>query len=159
MNTFDAIITFILLFGFVKGFMKGLFIEVTSLIALIAGIYGTIHFSYFLENYIKEHTNFDEKYISLIGFAGTFIIILVVISLTGKLLTKMADEVSLGLLNKILGGIFGVLKFGCILSFAFYLFEKANEIIPFVEKDTLNKSILYGYLNKVSTAIYNYITS
>ena len=48
MNVFDIIIASLLLFGFVRGIMKGLFLEVASLVALIAGVYGSIHFSLYL---------------------------------------------------------------------------------------------------------------
>ena len=51
MNTFDIIIAALLIFGFVRGLLKGLFVEVASLVALIAGVYGAIHFSYFVGNF------------------------------------------------------------------------------------------------------------
>ena len=50
MNTFDIVITALLLFGFIRGIVKGLFVEVASLVALIAGVFGAIHFSYFVAN-------------------------------------------------------------------------------------------------------------
>jgi len=40
MNTFDIIIVALLVFGFARGLFKGLFVEVASLAALIAGVYG-----------------------------------------------------------------------------------------------------------------------
>ena len=43
MNIFDIIIAALLLFAFVRGLMKGLFAEVASLIAIIAGVYVAIH--------------------------------------------------------------------------------------------------------------------
>ena len=58
MNVFDIIIAALLLFGLVRGIMKGLFIEVASLVALIAGVYGAIHFSYFVSNFLKEYVSF-----------------------------------------------------------------------------------------------------
>ena len=79
MNIFDIIIAAFLLFGFVRGIMKGLFIEIASLVALIAGVYGAIHFSYFISDYLKESVSWSQEYISLAAFAGTFIVIIVVI--------------------------------------------------------------------------------
>ncbi|MDC1534429.1 CvpA family protein, partial [Polaribacter sp.] len=54
MNIFDIVIAALLLFGFVRGIMKGLFVEVASLAALIIGVYGSIHFSYFISDYLKD---------------------------------------------------------------------------------------------------------
>ena len=87
MNIFDIIITALLLFGFVRGLVKGLFVEVASLAALIGGVYGAIHFSYLISNFLKEYVTWNTEYISLAAFAITFIVIIVVISLLGKALT------------------------------------------------------------------------
>ncbi|MDY0781201.1 CvpA family protein [Tenacibaculum sp. IB213877] len=154
MNTLDIIIAALLLFGFVRGLMKGLFVEVASLVALVAGVYGAIHFSYFLGNWLKNSVSWDEKYITLAAFAGTFVIIIVVIALLGKILTKIADFASLGILNKILGGAFGALKIGLILSVVFIFFGKMNDTIPFVKQESLDESILYKPVKKIAPMIF-----
>ncbi|MCD8421786.1 CvpA family protein [Tenacibaculum finnmarkense] len=154
MNIFDIIIAVLLIFGFVRGILKGLFVEVASLVALIAGVYGAMHFSYFISDWLASSVSWDEKYISLTAFAGTFIVIIIVISLLGKVLTKVADFASLGILNKILGGIFGALKIGLILSVVFIFFGKMNDTIPFVTKENLAESILYSPVKKIAPMIF-----
>ena len=154
MNIFDIIIAALLLFGFVRGLIKGLFVEVASLVALIGGVYGAIHFSYFVSDLLKEYVSWDQEYISLAAFAITFVIIIIVIALLGKVLTKLADFAALGILNKILGGIFGALKIGLILSVVFIFFGKMNDTIPFIEKETLEKSILYSPVKKIAPTIF-----
>ena len=154
MNIFDIIITALLLFGFVRGLVKGLFVKVASLAALIGGVYGAIHFSYLISNFLKEYVTWNTEYISLAAFAITFIVIIVVISLLGKALTKIANFASLGIINKILGGVFGVLKIGLILSVVFIFFGKMNDTIPFIEKQTLEESILYSPVKKIAPTIF-----
>jgi membrane protein required for colicin V production len=154
MNIFDIIITALLLFGFVRGLVKGLFVEVASLVALIGGVYGAIHFSYLISNFLKEYVTWNTEYISLAAFAITFIVIIVVISLLGKALTKIANFASLGIVNKILGGVFGVLKIGLILSVVFIFFGKMNDTIPFIKKQTLEESILYSPVKKIAPTIF-----
>jgi membrane protein required for colicin V production len=149
MNIFDIIIAALLLFGFFRGFLKGLFVEIASLVALIGGVYGAIHFSYFIGDFLNESVSWTEEYISLAAFAGTFIVIIIVISLLGKALTKFADFVSLGVMNKILGAVFGALKIGLILSVVFIFFSKMNDTIPFIKKETLESSILYNPVKKL----------
>ncbi|QXP71673.1 CvpA family protein [Polaribacter sp. R2A056_3_33] len=154
MNIFDIVIASLLLFGFVRGVLKGLFVEVASLVGLIGGVYGAIHFSYFVSDFLKEYVSWNPEYISLAAFAVTFVIIILVIALIGKALTKIADFASLGILNKILGGVFGSLKIGLILSVVFIFFGKMNDTIPFVEKETLQESILYAPVKKVAPTIF-----
>ena len=154
MNVFDIVIAALLIFGFVRGVMKGLFVEVASLAALIGGVYGAIHFSYFIGDFLKEAFSWSQEYISLAAFAGTFIIIIVTISLLGKMLTKLADFAALGVINKILGGVFGAIKIGLILSVVFIFFGKMNDTIQFVKKETLDESILYAPVRKIAPTIF-----
>ena len=154
MNIFDIIITAFLLFGFVRGLVKGLFVEVASLAALIGGVYGAIHFSYLISNFLKEYVTWNTEYISLAAFAITFVVIIVIVALLGKALTKIANFASLGIINKILGGVFGVLKIGLILSIVFIFFGKMNDTFSFIEKHTLEESILYRPVKKIAPTIF-----
>jgi len=155
MNTFDIIIAALLSFGFIRGLMKGLFVELASLISLIAGVYGAIHFSYFVGNFLKDSVDWEEQYISIVAFAITFIAIVIVISLLGKLFTKIANFAALGVLNKILGGIFGVLKFGLILSILLIIFDKLNTTIPFVTAENTEESILYEPVKELAPLLFS----
>ena len=154
MNIFDIVITVFLLFGFVRGIMKGLFIEVASLVALIGGVWGSIHFSYFIGDFLKESVSWSEKQISLAAFAITFILIIVVVSLLGKFLTKLADLAALGLINKAFGGVFGLVKIGLVLSIVFIFFDRMNSTIYFIDKETLEESILYKPVKSIAPTIF-----
>lgn len=154
MEVIDIIIAVILLFGFVRGIMKGLFVEIASLVALIAGIYGAIHFSFYAKDLLVQQVDWDPKYISLTAFAITFVIIVVTISLTGKLLTKIASLAALGFVNKILGGVFGTVKLALILSVLLGWFERINVMIPFIGEEEMKKSILYTPTKNLAPAIF-----
>ena len=154
MNTFDIIIASLLVFGFIRGVLRGLFVEVASLIALILGVYGAIHFSYFVANFMVNYVSWDEKYITIISFAITFAIIVLVIGLLGKLFTKIADFASLGLLNKLFGGVFGALKIGFVLSIILLIFNKLNNTIPFISEEQTNNSILYEPVKNLAPTLF-----
>ena len=154
MNTFDIILGALLIFGFVRGLLKGLFVEVASLIALVAGIYGAIHFSYFVGNFIVNYVSWEERYITIVSFAITFAIIVLVIGLLGKALTKIADFAALGMLNKILGGVFGALKIGLILSIVLLVFTKLNNTIPFISAEQQEDSILYEPVKTLAPTLF-----
>jgi membrane protein required for colicin V production len=64
MNTLDIILAAILLFGLVRGFMKGLFVELATLVALLLGVYGAIHFSYLISDFLVEKVSWDQQYIN-----------------------------------------------------------------------------------------------
>ena len=154
MNTLDIILSTILLFGLVRGFIKGFFLEITALLALALGLYGAIHFSYFAANFLKNHLAWSEKYIHITSFAITFVIIVLLISLSGKLLTKIADSAALGFMNKIFGAVFGIAKIGLILSVILIVFDRMNSTLTFVKEENLNSSVLYSPVKNLAPLIF-----
>ena len=154
MAIIDIILGALLLFGLIRGVMKGLFVEVASLGALVAGIYGAIHFSNFAAEFLDSRLDWEEKYINIVAFAVTFVIIVLIIALAGKALTKLADFAALGILNKLLGGVFGALKIGLILSILLIVFDNMNNTIPFADKEDLEDSILYKPVKGLAPLIF-----
>ncbi|MDY2586058.1 CvpA family protein [Winogradskyella aquimaris] len=154
MSIIDIVLAALLLFGFIRGLFKGLFVEMASLVALVLGVYGAIHFSYFAADFLESKVDWNEKTINIVAFAITFVIIVLVISLAGKALTKLADFAALGLLNKLLGGLFGALKIGLILSILLIVFNKLNNTLPFMEKQDLEKSVLYEPVKSLAPIIF-----
>jgi len=154
MNTIDIIIAALLVFGFVRGLIKGLFVEIASLVALIAGIYGAIHFSFYVGNVLTKYVSWEERYITIVAFAITFGIIVLVIALLGKIFTKIADFASLGLLNKIAGGVFGSLKAALILSIVLLVFSKLNDTLPFISEAQQNDAILYEPVKELAPTLF-----
>ncbi|HIB36417.1 CvpA family protein [Mesonia sp.] len=153
MNTLDLVIVIILVIGFVRGAMRGLIVELASLIALIAGIYGAIHFSNYAIEFLTEHVSWNEKYIEIAGFGVTFLIIVILILLIGKLLTKLAGLMALGIINRILGGIFGFLKLAFILSVVIMFANNITKNNDLLDEQYFEDSILFEPLEKVAPLI------
>jgi membrane protein required for colicin V production len=154
MNTIDLIIGIILIFGTVNGFLKGLFVEVTTLVGLVLGVYGAIHFSHFLANFLKDYMTWDESMLQLVSFAGTFLIILIGMVLLGKAMTKIAETIALGFFNKLVGAIFGFLKYALILSIVLLVYDEINASLRFVEKEKVKKSVLYEPVKNFAPTIF-----
>ncbi|TGV01753.1 CvpA family protein [Flavivirga rizhaonensis] len=144
MGIIDIVLGALILFGLIRGFMKGLFVEVASLVALIAGVYGAIHFSNFAGEFLESKVDWNEKTINIAAFIITFVIIVLAIALAGKALTKLANFAALGIINKILGGLFGGLKIALILSVVLIIFDKMNSAIPFANEDDLEAAVFYN---------------
>jgi len=143
MNTIDIVFGIILLLGAIQGLRNGFFVEIASLIGLIAGVYGAIHFSYYVGDWLVEKTTWSEQAIKLSAFAITFMIIVLVVSLAGKVLTKVANFAMLGIVNKLLGAVFAVLKFAFLLSVVLMFIEAADRQIGIIGDDKKETSVLY----------------
>lgn len=151
MNTVDIVLALILLYGLVRGFFRGLLAEIASLVGIVAGIYGAIHFSHILSDFFSENMNWDSDYVNLIAFAITFVLIVFLISLAGKILTKMAGFAALGIVNKLLGAAFGLLKMAFLASVVIMFFGATNEEIDLVSEESLEESKLYAPVKNYSS--------
>lgn len=154
MSVLDIVLMVLILFGLVRGLMKGFFVEIASLVALVAGVYGAIHFSNYAATFIDENSEWDEKTINIVAFAVTFLVIVLVIALAGKALTKLADFAALGIVNKLLGAIFGALKVAVILSVVINVFDSMNRAIPLTDNTSIEDSVLYAPVKSLVPAIF-----
>lgn len=155
MGILDIVLGLLLIYGLYKGLKNGLFIEIASIIALIAGLYGAIHFSYIAGDYLSKNMDWNERYINLTSFIVTFIIIVLVVQLVGKLLTKIVDFAMLGLLNKLAGAIFGALKVAVILGALLVFFDRANSSINLIKSETLEESVLYEPIKEIGALVFS----
>lgn len=155
MSFLDIILGLLLLYGIWKGLKNGLFVEIASIIALVAGIYGAIHLSYYAGDYLSQNMEWDERYINIAAFIITFIVIVFAVHLLGKLLTKIADFAMLGLLNKISGALFGALKVAVILGALLVFLDRANSSLGFVKNETVQESILYEPIKEIGVFIFS----
>ncbi|MGB5418455.1 CvpA family protein, partial [Algibacter sp.] len=154
MSVIDIVLGALILFGLVRGFMKGLFVEVASLVALVAGVYGAIHFSNFVAEFLQAKTEWNEKTINIAAFAITFVIIVLAIGIAGKALTKLADFAALGIINKLAGGVFGALKIALILSVLLNIFDKMNSTITFIDDENIDDTVLYKPVKSLIPTIF-----
>ncbi len=139
----DIVIGIILLLGFYKGFKKGLFVALASLAGIVAGVYGAVYFSGYAAGWLSQRVNWGEQLINMVAFAITFLGVLYVVSLAGKMLTKIADFAFLGIFNKLLGAVFYGLIAAFIVS-VFFMYAGSLEKWGYgISQETKENSILY----------------
>lgn len=137
------------------GFKKGLIIELSSLVALLLGVFVSLYFSDITAEFLKETLELKTKYLSLISFIATFVLVVVAVNLIGKLVEKLVDIVALGFLNKSAGGVFGVLKAAVLLSFVLFFIEKADKKKVIISEDLSENSLFYPYIQPIAHTLIN----
>jgi len=159
MNFIDIIIVIpILWFGF-KGFRKGFIVEIASLAALMLGIWGGIHFSNFVAEYIIKWFTIKSDYVPLISFSVTFLLIVILVFLIAKLVEKIVKSAGLGLPNRIAGAVLGAAKSILIISIVLLLLNKYDHSGLLIKNETKTQSLLYKPLTNLIVEIYPSITS
>jgi membrane protein required for colicin V production len=154
MNYFDYLLLLPVVYGLYRGFTKGLIIELASLVALVAGVYGAMHFSSFTFEYLSAFVEIETAYLQLASYGLTFLLIVLVITLTGKILTMLVKMVALGIVNRMMGAIFGGLKALLILSVLLMFFDRLNNQFGIVKTEVLDASVLYSPILTQAQNIY-----
>ena len=109
MNALDFIILSIIfisaLFGFFRGFIRGVF----SIVSLVLGFLLAVKFYHVPAHQLSSWVN-DLMIRNLIGFIFIFIGVSLVITLIGIIFRKVVTLCKLGALDRVLGVVLGLLK-------------------------------------------------
>src|SRR5688572_15608429 len=124
MNYIDVVLAILLLIGLVRGLLKGFIFEIAIMAILFLGAYAAFKLSYLLQPYVMKMGNFNSTTVNLVCSLLMFAIISVGIFFLAKLLTGLVNIAALGIFNKILGAIFGFLKYAFIISIILYFFNQ-----------------------------------
>lgn len=155
MSAFDIVFIIPVVWMAYVGFKKGLVVELSSLVALLLGVFVSLYFSDITAEFLKETLDVKSKYLSLISLIITFVLVVVAVNLIGKLVEKLVDIVALGFLNKSAGGMFGVLKAAVLLSFVLFFVEKADKNNFIISDDLRENSLFYPYVQPIADYLIN----
>lgn len=155
-NTFDIIMTAIILLLGIKGFMHGFIKEMFGLVGLIGGVYFASRLSGTAADFIEQ--NFIElentALLKLIGFLAILMIIWLSATILGSIFSKLTSSSGLGFMNRLFGFIAGGGKYFLI----FALIATALSNVSLV-KDNLEKyvenSVLYPHFKQAGSYLIN----
>ncbi len=151
MNTLDIVLGLILMIAFFMGFRKGLLRALASLIGLVVAVYAAMYLSHYVEGYVEGWFGWrDLDFIA--SFLITFVLIMIVFSIVGRILTKVADFVMLGILNKLGGGVFSMLKYAFLISVVFMFVNSTNNY-RILSPEKRDSSILYEPIASIAPSI------
>ncbi len=150
----DILILACLGWGAYKGFRKGFIVQSFVIIALILAIWGGFALSRLLEPFLQKYFAMGETACSIVAFIIIFLLILIAVYASGYLVTKVANAVTLGLINRLAGAAFGIFANALILSLIIVFFNKINDNKQLIPKDKLEKTYLYYPVGKVAPAIF-----
>lgn len=154
MTGIDIILGGLLIYGFGKGLWKGLVSELAGVVSLLLGIFIAIKFSGFVGGFFSGNITENPKHAAIVAFIITFVAVVIGVAFLSKIVTKLADFSGLGLVNRLLGGVFGCIKMILIVSVVLHFFLKINSNHLFAEKKTLDNSLFFNPILKVSNLVF-----
>ena len=149
MNYFDIILCIPLLWGLYKGLTRGIVKELASLLAFILGIYGAVHFSELLQPTLHVKTSINESLLPIISFTATFIVIVFLVRLLGLMLNKIVNMVALGMISRLFGGVFGLLKTAFIIGALLLVINMLDYHLKLIPIEQKKNSLLYQPISEM----------
>lgn len=157
MNYIDIVLGILLVLSAISGFRKGLIVELASLAALILGIWGAIEFSYITSEFLVENFDWQWDHLNIVSFIITFIVIVILVHIVGNTVTKLVETAMLGFVNKFAGLVFGFLRGALFLSIVLVVFDKIDEDVEILSKETKANSRMYEPLRNLAPSIFPFI--
>ena len=143
MSWLDIIILLPLLIGLVRGLMKGLVIEIASIVAIVLGYIGSRLWGAMFAAWLIKQFSWPETVCMVVAYALLFIGISLLLHILARAISKLFQKVSLGWLNRLLGGIFGTLKWAIIVLTLVLCVHRLDEQFQFIQPDLKEQSIIY----------------
>jgi len=154
MNFIDMFVAVLLIYAIVRGIARGLIMQLASLGALMAGIFGALTLSRFTARFIAEHWNINQEYLYLLSLAITFLAVFILVNLLGNLADKLVDTTHLSLPNKLLGAIFNICKVMIITGVILLFIDRIDRQISILPKNVREGSFFYKPVTRATLFLF-----
>lgn len=137
METLDWIITAVIALGAVMGFTKGFIRQLASVTGLIAGLLLARALFKSVGERLAAETGASVTLSQTLAFIIIWLIVPVSFSLLAGMLTRAAETMRMGCVNRWMGAGLGAFKYAVLLSMAVYFIEfidTENDLIPSTKK-------------------------
>lgn len=147
----DLIIAVPILYFAYKGAVNGLVKEVLNIVGIILAVFITFNYLNAFTEIIAPMFEEGASYVPFVSGAILFIGTLVAVAAIAYATKEFLEAVKLGMVNRILGGAFGALKSGIVVSAFLLLLAGFN--VP--AKEARDESYLYPYVIYLAPWTYN----
>ncbi|MCB9493833.1 MAG: CvpA family protein [Desulfobacteraceae bacterium] len=154
MNGLDIAILCILGFTLVRGIMTGLVQSVSGLIGAVAGFYAAYFYYPALADFLKKWVE-PGSALNIASFFVIFCAVVIVVTLIGRMLKWIMKIVFLGWVDRLGGGLIGLLK-GCIVVSALVIV--LTTFLP-PKSPVLKNSTILPYVSEVSELMMELVPS
>ena len=143
MNYIDVIILLVLLYGAVRGLIRGFAVELLGIAGLVLGGVCAVRYSGHVAGFLKDLFGMGDSYVGYVAWGLTFLLVVLLVALLARLFTRLLDAIALGLVNRLAGALFGAAKCFLVVSIAVMFLEGMNKGGQLVSKETVKGSLMY----------------
>ena len=150
LNTLDYIILVLLLIGLITGFAQGVIKQAFGLGGLLGGLVCGALLYKPAAVFLQDVVDMDDNVAQVVAFIVILILVPVVFSIVGNLLSKLVHIISLGFVDRLLGGLFGVVKFFIVIGLCIQLLEMTGVADKLIRNSEKKESLLYEQARVIS---------
>ena len=159
MNWLDVLILLPLLVGLVRGLMRGLISEIIAFVVVILGVLGSRFAAPPFSAWLLKQFAWPEGVCDVVAYVLLFLAIAIVLSILARLLTKFLRAIHLGWANRLLGGLFGLCKYGILVLIVVFAMDKTNEAFHWLDKSpVVQTSVIYPHAVQITRQILPTLT-
>jgi membrane protein required for colicin V production len=115
MNLLDCVIAVILGYCLIRGIFRGLIKELSSIIGVLAGLYGAYTYYPHLSNLLARWIS-DSGYLNILSCLLIFIVVYIIVSMLGVMIKYFMNVAFLGWTDRLGGALLGAVKGGLIVA-------------------------------------------
>ena len=157
MNWFDLIIIILLVAAFIKGYSKGLIMQLVGLAAIIiAAIFGGRLAAIILPE-LNNLLDISPNFARVLSFIIAFSLIAFVFLLIGGVIQRFIDVIMLGIINRLLGAVIGVGTMMVFLSIILNLVLMLDTNESIINEGIKEESFFFSRVEAVVPAIVPYL--
>jgi membrane protein required for colicin V production len=154
-NWVDLILLSVLaLFG-LRGFFRGFFREVLSLIALVAGFAAAVAYDQQIATFVSKHWQMSPLLLKGMSFMAIFFVVYFLLNLAGWLLHRSENLLFLRTLNRTGGIAVGLSKGAAFVAIGIFLLGSTS-LIPQPTRDNVESSYLAPPLTKLGQSLIHF---
>ena len=159
-NWLDILIVLPILAGLIRGLMRGFVSEIIAIVVVILGVLGTRFAAPPFSAWIIQQFAWPKEICDIVAYILLFLGIAVVLTLLAKLLTKFLRAVNLGWINRLFGGILGMLKWGILVLVVVFIMDRINQRFHWLDNaEVVKTSIVYPYAVKATAVLMDTATN
>jgi membrane protein required for colicin V production len=157
MNWLDILLVLPLVVGLVRGLMRGFISEVIAIVVVILGVLGARLAAPTCSAWCLQQFAWPQGVCDVVAYTLVFLAIAVILSVIARLLTKFLRAIHLGWANRLLGGAFGICKYGIIVLLAVFILDKTNEAFHYLDEAPVVKtSVVYPQMVQATHALLSF---
>jgi membrane protein required for colicin V production len=149
-----TLLVVLLLFG-LRGYFRGLFREVFSLLGLVAGFIGAARYAESLARHFETYWNAPPIVLKGMVFMACFFVIYLVFNLTGSLLHRSAKVFFLRTVNRLGGIILGVGKGTALVALMVFAMTSTT-LMPRSARENLANAYLVSPLSRLADSLIRF---